>query len=75
VRACRRGVIAYSTQLPAGALSSGGLLDLGASVRDYAQVRASLTWDADNAVSRLHICTHVEPHLRPAWQYLRMLPG
>ncbi|KAK9824996.1 hypothetical protein WJX81_007218 [Elliptochloris bilobata] len=32
------GVIAYKTQLPASASCAGGLLDLGESVRDYAQV-------------------------------------
>ena len=39
----RHGVIAYKTWLPAAAGDAGGRLDLGESVRDYAQVRPGLS--------------------------------
>ena len=39
----RHGFIAYKIWLPARAGDAGGLLDLGESVRDYAQVRQGLS--------------------------------
>ena len=49
----RYGVIAYKTWLPAKAGDAGGLLDLGESVRDYAQVRQGLPCCP---LSQLDIC-------------------
>lgn len=39
--ACRGGLILYRTQLPAGAVRNGGLLDVTAPVHDYAKVGQS----------------------------------
>ena len=38
---CRGGLILYRTQLPAGAVRNGGLLDVSAPVHDYAKVGQS----------------------------------
>ena len=39
--ACSGGLILYRTQLPAGAVRNGGLLDVSAPVHDYAKVGQS----------------------------------
>ena len=57
----RHGVIAYKTWLPSGALAAGGVLDLGRSVRDYAQVVHTMPCqdhgEPVNEIAWCHTCT------------------